>query len=165
MIVEFMSGEFMRKIFIITCLALLIAICSTGNSNCQFLDKKTVSLELAKKIAAACEAEAVKNKWTVVIAVVDDGGNLVYLERMDNAQLGSIKIATEKARTAIYFKRPTKSYEDRVMGGNNAILSLPNVLPFDGGIPLVVDGQYIGSVGVSGGSSQQDGLWQKRVLI
>jgi uncharacterized protein GlcG (DUF336 family) len=151
----------MKRIFFIAGLTLLTLIWSSGNVKCQYLEKKTVSLELAKKIAATCEAEAVKNKWTVVIAVVDDGGNLVYLERMDNTQIGSVQVATEKARTAIYFKRPTKAYEERVAGGNNAILSLPNVLPFDGGLPLIVDGQYIGAVGVSGGSSQQDGVVAK----
>jgi glc operon protein GlcG len=119
---------------------------------------------LAKKIATAGETEAVKNNLAVVIAIVDDGGNLVYIEKMDNAQLGSIEIAIKKARTAIYFKRPTKSYEERIAGGTNAILGLPEVLPFEGGLPIVVDGQFIGGIGVSGGTPQQDGIIAKTAL-
>ena len=129
--------------------------------NAQIIEKKTVSLELAKKIALACELEAAKNNWTMVVAVVDDGGNLVYLQRMNNAQIGSIEVAIKKAQTAIYFKRPTKTYEERVTGGNNAILSLPNVIPFEGGLPLIIDGQYVGALGVSGGSAPQDGVVAK----
>jgi len=123
----------------------------------QVVEKKCITLELAKKIAQVAESEALKNNLTMVITVVDDGGNLIYLERMDNSQIGSIEVAIQKARTAIYFKRPTKSYEEKVIAGNNAILKVPNVLPFEGGLPLIVDGQYIGAIGVSGGSPQQDG--------
>lgn len=130
----------------------------------QLIDKKTVSLALAKKIAAAGEAEAVKNNLNNVIAIVDDGGNLIYLEKMDGAQIGSIEIALEKAKTAIYFKRATKTYEDRVAGGTNTILKLPNVLPFEGGLPLIVDGQFVGAVGVSGGNPQQDGVVAKAAV-
>lgn len=136
---------------------LLIMVLSIVKINAQYLEKKSVSLELAKKIAAAAEAESIKNKWMDVITIVDEGGNLVYTERMDNAQIGSIEIALKKAKTALYFKRPTKSYEDRIAGGSNAIISLPNVLPFEGGLPLIVDGQFIGAIGVSGGSAPQDG--------
>ena len=148
----------MKKHFLLLIFLFTGSLTCYSNAEAQCLEKKSVSLELAKKISAACELEAIKNKWTVVIAVVDDGGNLVLLERMDNTQIGSIEVAMKKAQTAIYFKRPTKTYEERVTSGNNAILSLPNVLPFDGGIPLIVDGQFIGAVGVSGGSSQQDGV-------
>ena len=116
---------------------LLIMVLSIVKINAQYLEKKSVSLELAKKIAAAAEAESIKNKWMDVITIVDEGGNLVYTERMDNAQIGSIEIALKKAKTALYFKRPTKSYEDRIAGGSNAIISLPNVLPFEGGLPLI----------------------------
>lgn len=125
--------------------------------NGQISEKKTITLRLAKKICEVAEAEAAKNNLAMVICVVDDGGNLVYLEKMDNAQLGSIEVAIQKARTAIYFKRSTKLYEERVTAGNNAILKVPNVLPFEGGLPLIVDGQYIGAIGASGGTPQQDG--------
>ncbi len=126
--------------------------------------KKSLTLDLAKKIALAVETEAMKNNWAVVVTVVDDGANLVYLERMDNTQIGGIEAAIQKARTAISFKRPTKAYEDMVAGGRTAILSVPGVIPIEGGLPLVVDGQYIGAIGVSGGTAQQDGVAAKAGL-
>ena len=124
----------------------------------QLVTKSTLSLELAKKIAAKAEAEAVKNKWTVVVAIVDDGGNLILLEKMDGTQLGSIAVAQEKAKTALNFKRPTKAFEDMVAGGRNATLSLPGVLAIEGGMPLIVDGAYIGAIGISGAKSSEDGI-------
>ena len=130
----------------------------------QIATKKVITLELAKKIVAAAEAEARKNNLNVFVAVVDDGANLVFLERMDNTQIGSLEVAIQKARTAISFKRPTKAYEDMVAGGRNAILRVPGVVPIEGGIPIVVDGQYLGAVGVSGGTAQQDGQVAKAAL-
>ncbi len=123
----------------------------------QVATKSTVTLDLAKKIAAKANAEAVKNKWTMVITILDDGGNLVYLEKMDGTQLGSIDVAQAKARTALRFKRPTKVFEDGVAGGRNALLALPGVVPIEGGIPLIVGDAVIGSIGVSGATSAQDG--------
>ncbi len=119
--------------------------------------KKALTLEIAKKVAAAAEAHAVANQWNVVIAIVDDGGNLMYLERMDETQLGSIDVAQEKARTAARFKRPTKALEDAVAGGRNVVLRIPGVLPVEGGLPLVAEGKIVGAIGVSGVTSQQDG--------
>lgn len=130
----------------------------------QVATKKAVTLDLAKKIAAAAEAEAKKNNWNVVIAVVDDGANLAYLERMDNTQIGSLEVAIQKAHTAISFKRPTKAYEDMVAGGRTAILGVPGIVPIEGGLPLIVDGQFIGAIGVSGGTAQQDGQVAKAGL-
>ena len=123
----------------------------------QLANKKSLTLEAAKKIAAAAEMEAKKNNWNVVICVVDDGANLLFLQRMDGTQVGSVDIAQMKARTAIKMKRPSKVLEDAVVGGRNAVLKLPDVLPVEGGVPLVVDGQFIGAVGVSGVTSAQDG--------
>ncbi|MEO6569327.1 MAG: heme-binding protein, partial [Opitutaceae bacterium] len=123
----------------------------------QLVAKRGVGLELAKKIAAKAEAEAVKNKWTVVIAVVDDGGNLVLLQKMDGTQLGSIEVAIQKAVTALKFKRPTKAFEDVIVGGRTAVLSLPGVSLLTGGVPLVVEGAYVGAIGVSGMQSNEDG--------
>ena len=123
----------------------------------QVATKSTVTLDLAKKIAAKANAEAVKNKWTMVITILDDGGNLVYLEKMDGTQLGSIDVAQAKARTALRFKRPTKVFEDGVAGGRNALLALTGVVPIEGGIPLIVGDAVIGSIGVSGATSAQDG--------
>ena len=123
----------------------------------QLANKKALTLEVAKKIAAAAEVEAKKNNWNVVICVVDDGANLMYLQKMDGTQIGSVDIAQMKARTAIKMKRPSKVLEDAVAGGRNAVLKLPDVLPVEGGLPLVIDGQFVGAIGVSGVTSQQDG--------
>jgi uncharacterized protein GlcG (DUF336 family) len=136
--------------------ALLLAV--PLHLRAQLLTKTTVGLELAKKIAARAEAEAVKNKFTMVIAVLDDGGNLVYLERMDGTQLGSIEVAQQKARTALQFKRPTKTFEDNVAGGRTALLSITGVISIEGGLPLIVDGAVVGAIGVSGMKSDQDGI-------
>ena len=123
----------------------------------QLADRKALTLEAAKNVATAAEAEARKNSWNVVIAIVDDGGHLVYLQRMDGTQIGSIEVAIKKAQTAMYFKRPTKMFEDAVAGGRQVILALPGALPIEGGVPITVAGQIVGSVGVSGVTAQQDG--------
>lgn len=115
-----------------------------------------MTLDLAKKVAAAAEAEAAKQNWTMVIVVIDDGGNPVYLERMDGTQLGSIAVAEKKAHTALFFKRPTKAYEDAVAGGHTTILSVPGIIAIQGGIPLMKDGAIIGAIGVSGMQPPQD---------
>jgi len=119
--------------------------------------RKVLTLEIAKQVAAAASAEAVANKWTVVIAILDEGGNLMYLERADNTQIASIQIAQNKARTAVGFKRPSKTFEDAVAGGRHAILGLKEMTPVEGGIPLMLGDQLAGAIGVSGVTSQQDG--------
>ncbi|MCX6145491.1 MAG: heme-binding protein [Ignavibacteriales bacterium] len=139
--------------------ALVLLLCAPVFG--QLSTKKAITLELAKKIAAAAEAEAKKNNWTVVVSIADDGANLVYLGRMDNTQIGSIEASIQKARTAISFKRPSKAFEDMVAGGRTAILGLPGVVPIEGGLPLIVDGQMVGAIGVSGATSQQDGVVAK----
>jgi len=123
----------------------------------QLADKKVLTLDGAKKVAAAAEAEAKKNNWNMVIAVVDDGGNLIYLQRIDGTQTGSIDVAIQKARTAQAFKRPTKVFEDAIAGGRNALLALHGALPLEGGVPIVVGGQLVGAIGVSGAKSTEDG--------
>ena len=143
-----------HAIILVTAFAALCAL----PLRAQTLTKPTVSLELAKKIAAKAQAEATKAKLTVVIAIVDDGGSLVYLERMDGTQLGSIVVAQEKATTALKFKRPTKAFEDMVTGGRNAVLSLPGVVAIEGGLPLLLDGAIIGAIGISGAKSSEDGV-------
>lgn len=119
--------------------------------------KKMLTLETAKKIAAAAEMEANKNGWLVVIAIVDDGGHLLYLQRLDTTQFGSVEVATHKARAAVGFKRPTKTFADAVSGGRVGLLGLPGILPLEGGLPLTVDGEIVGAIGVSGVTSEQDG--------
>jgi glc operon protein GlcG len=129
----------------------------TLNAAAQLADKKALTLEAAKKIATAAEAEAKKNSWNVVIAIVDDGGHLVYLQRIDGTQTGSIDVAIKKAQTAMSFKRPTKVFEDAVAGGRQVILALPGALPIEGGVPIAIGGQIIGAIGVSGVKSTEDG--------
>jgi glc operon protein GlcG len=140
----------------------VIAVALTAVSGfAQLAEKKALTLAAAKQIVAAAEAEAINNKLAMVITILDDGGNLVYLQRMDDAQLASIQISQGKAHTALAFKRPTKAMEDAVAGGRNAILSLPGAVLIEGGLPLTADGKVIGSIGVSGGTSAQDGIVAK----
>jgi glc operon protein GlcG len=117
-----------------------------------------ITLEQAKKVMAGAEAEANKNKWNVCIAVLDSGGNLVMMHRMDGAQFGSIDVARDKAYSAVAFRRPTKAFEDALgQGGTNLrILRIPGASPLEGGLPIIVDGKLIGAVGVSGVLATQD---------
>jgi glc operon protein GlcG len=119
----------------------------------------SVSTENAKIAAAASIAEAQKNNWKEAIAVVDTGGYLVYFEKMQDAQTGSVELAIEKARTAALFRRPTKVFEDGVAAGGEGLrlLRLTGAIPIDGGVPIIVDGKVIGAVGASGGTGAQDG--------
>jgi uncharacterized protein GlcG (DUF336 family) len=123
----------------------------------KLADKKALTLAVAKQVAAAAEGEAAKNKFTMVIAIMDDGGNLIYLEKMDETQIGSIDVAQAKARSAIAFKRPTKAFQDALAAGNTGILKLPGAIATEGGVPLMADGKIVGAIGVSGGTSAQDG--------
>src|SRR5947208_1457981 len=120
--------------------------------------KKALSLDVAKQVAAAAEKHAKENKWNVCIAIVDDGGHLVYFQRLDGTQYGSVEVSQRKAASAIAFKRPTKVFEEGVAGGRTVLVTLPGALPLEGGLPLVVDGEMIGAIGVSGVTSQQDGM-------
>ena len=129
----------------------------TSLAQAQLATKKALTLEAAKKIAAAAQAEAIANKWTMVITIVDDGANLIYLEKADGTQIGSVDVAQNKARSAVRFKRPTKAFEDALAAGRQAILSLPGAIPVEGGIPLMIDGVMLGAIGVSGATSAQDG--------
>jgi glc operon protein GlcG len=119
--------------------------------------KPCLTLELAKRIAAVAEAEAQRNGWPVVIAIVDDGGHLLCLHRLDDTQIGSVKVAIAKARAAIAFKRPTRAWEEALEGGRQGVLSLPGVVVAEGGVPLLWEGRMIGAVGVSGVRPNEDG--------
>ncbi len=121
-------------------------------------EKPALTLAATRKIIAAAEAEALKQGWPVVIAVVDDGGHLICLQRLDSAQFGSVKIAIQKARSAVAFKRPTKIWEELLASGQHRILGLPGVLSSEGGVPLTWKGQIVGAIGVSGVKSSEDGL-------
>jgi len=120
--------------------------------------KRVLSLEAAKQIAAAAHAEAEKNGWTMVIAIVDDGAHLIYLERMDGTQIGSVQVAQDKAASAVRFKRPTKALEDAVAGGRIVVMKLAGAIPVEGGVPIIVGGDLVGAIGISGGTSPQDGV-------
>jgi glc operon protein GlcG len=117
-----------------------------------------LSLDQAKKAMAAAEAEARKNNWAVTISIVDSGGNLVMMQRLDNTQFGSTEVARQKAHTAAAFKRPTKVFSDLIAqgGANLRILKLEGVSPIEGGVPIMVNGQIVGAIGVSGVTAQQD---------
>jgi glc operon protein GlcG len=118
-----------------------------------------VTLDAAKKIVVPALAEARKNGWTMAVAIVDPAGDLVYFERMDNTQLGSVNTAILKARSAARFKRPTKSFQDMVAAGGEGLraLGLDGAMVVEGGVPLVMDGKIVGAIGTSGGTSAQDG--------
>jgi len=117
---------------------------------------KYITLEAAKKMMAAAEAEALKNNWNMAIAIVDAAGNSILFEKLDETQPGSIAVAQNKARTAANFKRPTKVLEDMVTSGRTVFLAIEGLLPLQGGVPVTVDGKVIGAVGVSGGTAAQD---------
>ncbi len=120
-----------------------------------------ITLAQAKKAMAAAEAEAVKNNWFMVIAIVDAGGRLVMLQRGENAQYGSVKVAEEKAAGAVAFRRPTKFWQDLLAQGG-VHLRLLNLTGdagvLEGAVPIIVDGKVIGGIGVSGATSEQDAL-------
>ena len=118
--------------------------------------KAVLTLNDLKKIAAGAEAEASKNNWNVSIAICDDGGHLLFYLRMDGAAPVSSHIAPQKARTAAISRRNTKLYEEMVNGGRYSALSMPEVTHLEGGVPIIVDGNVIGAVGVSGVKSSED---------
>jgi uncharacterized protein GlcG (DUF336 family) len=122
-----------------------------------------ITLENAKLAAGPALAEARKNSWTMAVAIVDTAGNLVYFEKMDGTQTGSVKVAIEKARSAALFKRPTKVFQDALAAGGEGlrILRLEGAVPVDGGFPLLMDAKIVGAIGVSGATSQQDGQCAK----
>ena len=119
----------------------------------------SIGIESAKKVAAAAVAEAQKNGWRMAIAIVDTGGHLVYFEKMQDTQTGSVELAIEKAKTSALFRRPSKLFEDGVAQGGAGLrlLRLTGAIPIDGGVPIIQDGKVIGAIGISGGSGEQDG--------
>jgi uncharacterized protein GlcG (DUF336 family) len=116
-----------------------------------------IRLEQAKRLVAAAGRAARERNFNMAFAVVEPSGSLVLFERMDGTQYGSVAVAQEKARTAVMFRRPTKAFEEAVAGGRTAVLSLPGVAAIEGGTPIIVGGRIVGAIGVSGGSSAQDG--------
>jgi len=142
---------------IITALVLSLFMASTATTvYAQLPVKQVLTLEVAKKIADAAEADAVKKGVTVVIAIVDDGGHLILLERLDDTQVASVDVGIGKARTAAIYRRPSKVFEDQIKEGRVAALALSGATPLQGGIPIIVDGKVIGAIGVSGNTPQVD---------
>ena len=135
----------------------IFLVAAAASFAAELAARKALTLAAAKEIAAAAEAEAVKNKWNVVIVILDDGGTPLYLQRMDDVQIASVDVAIQKAQSAVRFRRPTKVFEEQLTGGRQAVLRLPGAMPIEGGVPLMKDGRVIGSIGVSGVTSQQDG--------
>src|SRR5213593_3033387 len=139
-----------------TLAATLLLTMAAVAAQAQLPTKQVLTLDAAKKITAAAEAEAKKRGATVVIAVVDDGGYLLVLERLDDTQVASVDVGIAKARTAAIFRRPSKVFEDQIRDGRVAALALTGATPLQGGVPIIVDGKVIGAIGVSGNSPQED---------
>ena len=149
----------------------LISFCATAQNQSSTpaaipMYGESITLEKAKKVAAAAEAFAVSKQWPIAVAIVDTGGNLIILQTMDNTQRGSIDIAIGKAKTANNFKRPTKALEDAIAGGGAGlrVLAVPGMFPIEGGEPIYANGKIIGAIGVSGMSASQDGEVVKAAL-
>lgn len=147
--------------FVLKSLAILTILLSAATAKAQQMPNPygpPISLENAKKAAAAAIAEAHKNNWKMALAIVDPNGTLVYYEKIDNTQIGSSVVAISKARSSALFKRPTKAFEDQVSKGGEGLryLGLEGAVPLEGGVPIVMDGKIVGAIGMSGGSSAQD---------
>lgn len=143
--------------------AVTMAVISLSGSALAQAYGEPIGVEAARKAAAAAVAESKKNNWQMAISIVDTGGHLVYFERMDNTQTGSASVATQKAQSAVAFRRPTKVFEDAVAGGGAGlrILTLSGAIAIEGGVPIVVNGKVVGAIGASGGTAQQDGVVAK----
>ena len=137
---------------------MLLAVLGTAQpvTGADLPSKRVLTLEAAKAVASAAEAEAAKRKATVVVAVVDDGGYVVYLSRLNDTQVASVDVGIGKARTAAIFRRPSKIFEDQIREGRIAALALPGATPLQGGVPLILDGAVVGAIGVSGNTPQED---------
>jgi glc operon protein GlcG len=153
----------MKQLSIVTCALLATLVLVAGRAEAQGQPNMygpSLTADQAKTLAAAAVAEARKNQWTMAIAIVDTAGDLVYFEKMDNTQVGSIEVSIAKARSAARFKRPTKAFQDALAAGGEGwrILSLEGATAVEGGLPLIVGGRIVGAIGASGGTSQQDGV-------
>ena len=144
-------------------LILALLVSTAVGAAAELATKKALTLDVAKQIAAAAEEHARSNDWNVVIAILDDGANLLYLQRMDGVQIGSIEVARRKAESAVKFKRATKVFSDGV-ANRVQLVQLPGALAIEGGLPIEWEGQVIGAIGVSGVTSEQDGQIAKAAV-
>lgn len=138
--------------------AALILSCASAAAQSNAPYGAPIPTELARKAALAAIAAANKNQWQVAVAIVDPAGELVYFERVDGTQTGSIGLAIEKAKTAVAYKRSTKVLEDRIIEGRTQYLKQTGAIPIEGGLPIFIDGKLVGGLGVSGVRSHQDGV-------
>ena len=147
------------RLTVVAAVALVLTFASVARAQGNMSYGTSITAETAKKLAAPAIAEAKKNNWSMAVAIVDIAGELVYFERMDDTQVGSVNISIDKARSAARFKRPTKAFQDTLAAGGEGlrILALQGAVPVDGGIPLVQGGKIVGAIGASGGTSAQDG--------
>lgn len=128
----------------------------TSSNPLSLPSKANLTLDAARQIILVAQAEALRNQLHVTIAVVDDGGHLLHLSRMDGAHVGTVEVAIAKARTSAFFRKPTLAFADGLSGGASGILSLPNMLPLPGGVPLSFEDSIVGAIGVSGATSDMD---------
>ena len=152
-----------RKFILVSLVILSALISSTLVAQAPAQYGTPIGVETAKKVAAVAIAEARKNNLTMCIAIVDPGGNLVYLEKMDGTQTGSVNVSIDKAKSAALFKRPGKAFQDTLAAGGEGlrILTLQGAIPIDGSFPIIMDGKIVGAIGASGGTSDQDGVVAK----
>lgn len=144
----------MKRILLTVTGAVLLTAPQTARA--QLADRKVLTLEAAKAVLAAAEAEARKNSWALSIAVVDSHGELLAFERMDDAAFTTIAIAQGKALTAARYKRTTKNIDSTVTAGRVQMMAFPGVMPVEGGVPIIVNGRVVGGVGASGARSSED---------
>ena len=134
-----------------------LATMAAGGATAQLTDKKVITLAAARKMVAAAEAEAERNHWPGVIAVVDDGGWPILIERMDHAALlAGVERAPGKARTAALFKKPSQALEDAINGGRLAATTARGFIEMQGALPVIVNGEVIGAIGVSADTKEHD---------
>lgn len=141
----------MQALMVIAMMAVAV-----GTTHAQLIEKTALTLDGAKTIAAAAEQKAKTEGAKVVIAVVDEGGNLLVLERLDDTQVASVNVGIDKARTAAIYRRPSKVFEDQVKNGRVSALALHGAVALQGGVPIIVGGNVIGAIGVSGETPSQD---------
>ena len=135
---------------------LLLSLLAATSAQAELPSKKVLTLDAAKRITAAAETEAMRRGATVVIVVVDDGGHVLVLHRLDDTQVASVDVGIGKARTAAIFRRPSAVFEEQIKNGRVAALALPGVTPLQGGVPIIYQGKVIGAIGVSGNTPQED---------
>lgn len=140
---------------------LLVLLQTPALAQSDMLYGEPITTELARKAVTAAIAEARKNSWQIAVAIVDTAGELVFFERIDGTQTGSISLAVDKAKTAVAYKRSTKNLEDRIVEGRVQYLKQPVAIPIEGGLPIVIGGRIVGGLGVSGVRSHQDGVVAK----